>query len=364
MTVNLATAEAAIARGDYSLSLEILKRLAKESPSSGKDGAQIRMLMVTAWMGQGQEGKAIETCRLLTRCKDPDLRVKAKHLLSVLEAPSLERPSSWSIEIPTVEVTALAKSRSRQIKRTTQKGTSIQLPPTGPTKGLQIGFATVVLSVLLCLTILLSGCVKITTEIKIPGPDQISLGWEVESSTTQLLPWQIKLMDSLVYLSDKLRTEVGPRGSQKIISGVMSAKEADLLLQKVVTIATDAGGIEQTNSKLELKEKNWLLGIKQDLDLFIDLSKVPDIPGLKLSVKIIPSPSRQNLSADPNSLLKKGKDLFWQIHSGRVNHLYLHEWKWSRLGIGTVLICLLLLLTRTLQSLRLQLGYGFPELPP
>ena len=34
--------------------------------------------MITAWMGQGQDDKAIATCRLLSRCRDPKLRQQAK----------------------------------------------------------------------------------------------------------------------------------------------------------------------------------------------------------------------------------------------------------------------------------------------
>merc|ERR1711965_31328 len=55
-------------------------------------------------MGQGEECKAIATCRLLTRCKDPDLRNRSRQLLSVLEAPSLERPARWSMQLPTLDI--------------------------------------------------------------------------------------------------------------------------------------------------------------------------------------------------------------------------------------------------------------------
>ena len=96
MSLPTAPAEAALDRGDYGQCLELLEPLAEAHPITDPEGARIRMLMVTAWMGQGQEAKALSTCRMLTRCRDSDLRLRAKQLLEVLEAPSLQRPASWS----------------------------------------------------------------------------------------------------------------------------------------------------------------------------------------------------------------------------------------------------------------------------
>ena len=364
MEVNLAKAEAAIARGDYSQSLAILEKLAKNNPISEKDGAKIKMLMVTAWMGQGQEKKAIITCRLLTRCKDPDLKLRAKNLLSVLEAPSLERPSNWSIQIPSIGGTSLTKSSAVSVKRKKNIKSNIPLPPTGPTKGLQIGFATIAFSILLCLTLLLSGCVRITTEINISGPDQIALRWDIESSTNQLMPWQIELMDSLISSPNTLKSAINTEGKQTIISPVLNSKEADLLMKEAFRIATEKAGFSGSQSKLELKERNWIIGIQQELDLLIDLSEIPEIPGLDISIKVNPIPSKNGLTANPNGIKIEKKDFNWDLKTGEINHLLLHEWKWSPLGIGSIFVVILLVLSLTLQSLRLQLGYGFPELPP
>ena len=42
-------------------------------PSTRVSGAQIRLLMITAWMGQGDETSAIATRRLLSRCQQPEI---------------------------------------------------------------------------------------------------------------------------------------------------------------------------------------------------------------------------------------------------------------------------------------------------
>ncbi|MFL0755225.1 MAG: hypothetical protein AB8A45_06820 [Prochlorococcus sp.] len=174
MAVNLAAAEAAISRGDYGQCLSLLEPLAKSHPLTNAEGAKIRMLMVTAWMGQGNEQKALATCRILTRCKDPELRQNAKQLLIVLEAPSLQRPANWSIHLPNLAMSATTTASRPSSAR---KQSLVQPPPpTGPTRAPNLGFSILVLVVLSWLTILLSGYMRITNTMSSPGPERINLG--------------------------------------------------------------------------------------------------------------------------------------------------------------------------------------------
>ena len=157
MHANLAEAEAALARGDYGQSLALLEPLAASHPLPHAEGARIRMLMVTAWMGQGDERKALATCRLLTRCKDLELRQNAKQLLIVLEAPSLQRPANWSIRLPNLNMTATTAARPGSARRPSLRPAPPPPPATGPTKAPNLGFSILVLLVLIGLTMLLSG---------------------------------------------------------------------------------------------------------------------------------------------------------------------------------------------------------------
>ena len=77
----LAFAEAALARGDYSQCIQALEELSKEHPLNSTEGSKVRMLMVTAWMGKGDNKKAISICRQLTRSKDNKIREISKQLL-------------------------------------------------------------------------------------------------------------------------------------------------------------------------------------------------------------------------------------------------------------------------------------------
>ena len=160
MNPELEKAEVAIARGDYGQCLTLLEPLAKKLPSTTKEGGEIRMLMITAMMGRGEEQAAITTCKLMTQCKNHELRERAKQLLAVLEAPSLQRPKNWSVRLPSMQITGLTGKHLRTVNSKKRNHTSPPLPPTGPTQYLGFGFSLFVLTVLIALTFLLSGYIQ------------------------------------------------------------------------------------------------------------------------------------------------------------------------------------------------------------
>ena len=153
---SLNAAELALERGDYNQCLKFLEPLSQEYPLPTQEGARIRILMITAWMGKGNDQEAIAICRLLSKTKDPSVRQQAKQLISVLEAPSLERPSNWSIQLPSLKMSSTGELSYKKKTSHSLKLESRPLPPTGPTKGLGIGFSILVIVVLTALTILLS----------------------------------------------------------------------------------------------------------------------------------------------------------------------------------------------------------------
>ena len=73
-------------------------------------GGQLRLLIVTAYMGKGDEQKAINICQTLIHNKEESVRQQAKQLLSILDAPRLPKPSNWSVEIPNLEMEPSLKS--------------------------------------------------------------------------------------------------------------------------------------------------------------------------------------------------------------------------------------------------------------
>ena len=138
-----------------------------------------------------------------------------------------------------------------------------------------------------------------------------------------------------------------PTGSeQRFETELISSAEMDLLLSEVLQIAGDSAGISLPPAEIHLEERNWLVGVNQQLTVRIDLRDVPPIPGFVLQLGLNQISPRQ------------------QLLLGEATELNMHGWRWSPLGIGSVSIGLLLVLSLVLQGIRRNLGFGFPELPP
>ena len=362
MSTGLAAAERALERGDYGLCLRLLQPLAEASPITDPEGAAIRMVMVTAWMGQGDERKAISTCRLLTRCKDPDLRNRARQLLSVLEAPSLERPARWSMQLPTLDMAPRVGKGSPSSRRRRQPAPPPP-PPTGPTPAPSAGFAVLVLAVLLGLTLLLSGCVRISADIELAGPDRLAMNWRINSLNGHSLPWQNNFERGLRSEGLSWTVKQDRSGSLNLTSAVLQSDRAAQLMRSSVELAGRSAGITLPTPDLSIAERNWLVGVQQQLNLRLDLSPLAEFPAGDLQIRITPVHDLQQVTSSPISGRLKGDVLIWTLDSGSVNQLTIQRWQWSPLGLGSVLIALLLLLSFLLQSIRVRLGFGYPELP-
>lgn len=154
MNQTLSKAEKALDRGEYGKCINFLEPLAEKHPASDKQGSALRMLLVTAYMGLGDDRKALKICRLLAKSLDKEVRYRAKKLIPILEAPTLKRPEEWSIQIPIKKV--YTKDSSLQVYSRRKKIEKIIHPPTGETKGLGTGFFILVLIILTILALLLS----------------------------------------------------------------------------------------------------------------------------------------------------------------------------------------------------------------
>lgn len=360
---DLSEAEAALERGDYGQSLAMLHPLANAHPLPDPVGAQIRLMMITAWMGQGDETSAIATCRLLSRCQQPDIRAQAKQLLTILESPSLERPDRWSMRLPELNVSATGSGlpAGAARRRRSRRPPPPPPPPTGPTRGPALGFALIVTVVLVGLTMLLSGCVRIDGDLQVPGPDRVMLRWQVRSDSGRLLPWQRRLEPMLASTTPAIPLEQRSTGAQIIGGESLPAKTVAHQLQDLVEAAANAAGVPIPEVELQLDERNWLVGVRQTLTLHFDLSEVPEIPGLHIDLQL-PDAARVVMAEPSPSPSKRGSGR-WRLQPGQDHRMQLRSWRWSPLGLGSVTIPVLLGFSLILQSVRRQLGFGFPELP-
>ena len=344
--MDLSEAEAALDRGDYGQSLELLLTLAEQHPLNSPEGPGLRLLMITAWMGQGQNDKAIATCRMLSRCRDPKLRQQAKQLLGVLEAPSLDRPERWSMRMPQLELNGSGSGQTSTMRRRqSRRPDPPPLPPTGPTRSPAAGFAVLVMAVLLGITLLLSGCVRIEADLDLRGPDRLALSWDVRSTQGRPLPWLEQFERDLQREVPGLKIEQRGPGRQQISSRVASSHELAQQMAAVVTVAGRAAGVSLPAPVLKLEERNWLLGVQQHLLLMVDLSDLPEIPGLDVHLSL--NQGRVERTAP----------------SGTTTEVSWQGWRWNPLGLGGVVILMLLVSSMVLQIVRRKLGFGFPELP-
>ena len=359
-------ARQALERGDYGRCQQLLAPLLEQHPASSPMGGQLRLLLATAQMGQGNSAAAAATCRTLRACRDASLRSQAKDLQEVLEAPALERPREWSMTLPPLgevqplegQVQAMARRRRRQLPPPPPA------PPTGPTTA-PLGFAVVAL-VLLLITALLGGCVDVDTELRFTAPGRLQISQISQSSTGSPLPWQRQLRAELQSTPWRSRQD---HGQLTLRAPALPAQQALDLLSATLERSADLVAVPLPEPQLSLQERNWLLGVRQHLACSIDLRGFEALPGLDLTLSLEPLPQRAVRLAEPLPVRalspRQGHAarVMWRLQPGALNRLEVSCWRWSRLGVGAVLIGLLLALVGLLQRLKLAAGFGLPQLP-
>jgi hypothetical protein len=362
-----APARQALERGDYGRVRALLEPLVATHPPATKAGAELQLLLATAWMGQGENVRAMACCRQVKRCSDPQLRGQAREMLAVLEAPALERPREWSITLPELGDAEPLAGRLMQAsrRRRRQEPPPPPPPPVGPTRA-PIGFAALVLSLLL-VGLLLGGCVQMTAELRFGGPGRLQLVEELATPTGQPpLAWQRHYATALRQLG--LRGPARAGASSERLSSAMQPAAATLgLLQASLEEAGRLAGLELPAPTVQWRERNWLLGVRQRLAIELDLRAADPVPGLEANLQLQPLRRRAVRLAVPQAVAAlEGTDvptLRWPLQLGALNRLELSCWRWSPLGLGAVAIALAFSLVLCLASLRQRLGFGWPQLP-
>jgi len=354
------TAEAALEKGDYNFCIKTVEPLLLDFQAETEIGGKLRLLIITAYMGKCDEQKAINICQTLIHNKKESVRQQAKQLLSILDAPNLPRPSNWSVEIPKIEMEPSLKS---SFKRTKKKKEKVNHPPTGPTKSLDFGFSIITLLIILLLTFLLSGCVDISTNLSITGPDRLKISLDIDSISGEEIPWQMEFEDNLTKEHSIFRLQNHEK-KQHFESPTIHFQEANKLLQQIASVASKTSGFNINKPEITTNNKNWIIGTYQNFKIDFDMREIPKIPGLKINIIIHDIGSKNNFTAKPlEPTFKKGLTLF-PLEIGQLNHLEFSNWKWNQISVGIIFIIGLILLSLSLQKFRLQMGFGFPELPP
>ena len=365
----LALAREYLERGDYGRVLRLLEPLTQEHPVATLTGAEIQLLLATAWMGQGDNARAMVCCRLIKRCHDATVRAQAQELLTVLEAPALERPRDWSITLPDLGAAEAMGGQMQQLarQRRSSKPPPPPPPPVGPTRA-PIGFALLAV-VLLLLSVVLSGCVEVRTELTFKGPGRLQIAHSLVSAGTQPSPWQRQFSQTLQAQGfhrapDSPSLTLGGFG-QRLESPVLAAPRAMELLTANLGEAARLAGVSLPPPVFQIHERNWLVGVRQSVDLAVDLREIAPLPGVSASVGLEPVGAAAVQLATPDAAIPIAgqASLVWPLRFGALNNLQLRCWRWSGLGLGGLLIAASLVLVLALERLRRLLGFGLPELP-
>ena len=352
--------EAALEKGDYGICIKIIDPLLLDFQAETEIGGQLRLLIVTAYMGKGDEQKAINICQTLIHNKEESVRQQAKQLLSILDAPRLPKPSNWSVEIPNLEMEPSLKSSVSKAKKKREK---IYHPPTGPTKSLDFGFSIITLLIILLITFLLSGCVDISTNLSVTGPDRLKISLDIDSNSGESIPWQMEFEENLSKKHSILKLQTH-EDKQHFESPTIRFEEVNKLLQEIVLVASKASGFSINKPEIITNNKNWIIGTSQNFKIYFDLRGIPKIPGLKINIILHEVGNKNNLKTKPlQSTFKKGST-YVPLEIGQINQVEISNWEWNLISVGIILIIALTLLSLSLQRLRLQMGFGFPELPP
>ena len=364
----LAPARAAIERGEYGRCLRLLEPIVAAHGVTVPLGGRARMLMATALIGQGESERAASCVRGLKACADPDLRRQARDLSLILEAPSLQRPENWSLTLPQIGAVESLQQRVvslDQARPGRARPEAPPPPPVGPTRA-PLGFAIVVAAVLLLLTGLLGGCLRVETDLSLPAPGRLELSQSLTSVSGSWMPWQRQFASTLADDADLSRFKLSldpDQGRLSLSSGVVSPAEAAALLKRLALDAGELTGQALPAPQLSLQERNWLLGVRQQIGFELDLRQLQPLPGLSFKVRLSSMGVGAVRTAQPLAVEPRLKGLSWPLQLGAINRLELRSWRWSRLGLGSLLIVLLLVLSLMLQRLRRQAGFGWPELP-
>lgn len=362
-----APARRSLERGEYGRVVALLEALATTYPPATEAGAELQLLLATAWMGQGNSVRAMACCRQVKRCSDPLLRGQARELLAVLEAPALERPREWSLTLPDLGEAEPLAGRLRQAgsRRRNQGLPPPPPPPVGPTRA-PLGFAALVLSLLL-VGLLLGGCVQVQAELHFGAPGRLQLVEQLTALPGQPpLAWQRRYGAALRRMGLRPQGKAGA-GHERLASPMQPASDTLALLQASLAEAGRLAGLQLPSPVLTWQERNWLLGVRQHLVLELDLRGADPVPGVDPSLLLQPLRRRAVTMATPAAVepLQQADRpvLRWPLQPGALNRLEVRCWRWSPLGLGSAAIGGALVVVLCLANLRQRLGFGWPQLP-
>ena len=109
-TILFEEGKGAFLQGEYRISRDRFLEAIANVPNASREGGELRLWLANAYQANNQTEEAINLCRELTTHPFPMTADRARRQLYIFEAPKLERPKEWLVEIPSMDSLDPAKS--------------------------------------------------------------------------------------------------------------------------------------------------------------------------------------------------------------------------------------------------------------
>ena len=356
-------AELALNNGEYNYCINLLSPLLEKFTTSTLEGVNIRMILITSLSGVNNKEESIKICKQLRKSKYSHVREEAKALLQILDSPNLKIPDNWNIKFEDYIINKEFKQTTLQnnYAEKTQKYINISEQPTGETKPFQKGFLILITIISLLIISLLSGCVRIESNLDLREIDSINYDFRIDSKYLKKIPWQLNFESEIEKISSNNEIFI----DDDVF--ILHKKGLDIIetknnINKILKIASN--NISSNLKEIEINkfEKNYILGKKYFYEINLDLLELENFSDLEIFINII-NPSDTKLLKDNKNIITNKNKISWKILPGELNQIEFSFWYWNRTLLWTSVIILLILFAYYIRKKRYELGSSLPQLP-
>ena len=356
-------AELALNNGEYNYCINLLSPLLEKFTTSTHEGINIRMILITSLSGVNRQEESIKICKQLRKSKYSYVREEAKALLQILDSPNLKIPDNWNVKFENCIIDKEFKQITVQNKYSeqAQKYIKISDQPTGETKPFQRGFIIMLLTILVLIIFLLSGCVRIENNLDLRGIDSINYDLRINSKYLKKIPWQLNFESELkkVNSSNEIFVDDDIFLLQK--KG-LNIKETENNINKILSIASTNISSNLKDIKIDKFEKNYIFRKKYFYKINLDLLDLENLNDLEIFINII-NPSKSFLLKDNKNATTNTNMITWKILPGEINQIEFSFWYWNRSLIWTIVVILLIIFSYYIRKKKYELGTNLPQLP-
>ena len=357
-------AELALNNGDYKYCIEVLKPFIKVLPVSTKEGINIRFILITACSGISNTEDATFFCKQLIKSKYSSVREKAKSLLEIINSPTLKTPENWTIKIENKsnysEDTSKARNKNKILEQK-EKFINTSNIPTGETKPFQKGFTILVAIILFLVTTLLSGCVKIESNLDFRDLEEVKISHQIISKFGSKLPWQLNFENQLKQTYENRDIYQNKEGFT-LRNKSIEIKQVQYLLNKFLQAASASTEIDLKNIDFKYDEKNYFLAKRYFFDIDVNLDNLDYIDNLEILINIL-SPSRVEMLSQNDNVNVSENNINWELEPGVKNHLAFKFLYWNKILISILFTLIIVSLAYIILRNRYELGSNLPRLP-